>query len=131
MRSPPPLTTGFYPPAKTAGRPRSGQSRSDTLYSETDASKTLIEAAAVRGTSKAGQDPHRGRCIPFTGATQRGWVIRGTALPASGCRAILKPAAGTQRAAYEVSRRARRVTRPVLRPGEQEGTRRQRRTPDP
>jgi hypothetical protein len=78
MRSPPPLTTGFYPQAKTAGRPRSGQSRSDTLYSETDASKTLIGAAAVRGTSMAGQDAHRGRCTPYRRHSAR-LVIGGTA----------------------------------------------------
>ena len=103
MRSPPPLTTGFYPQAKTAGRPRSGQSRSDTLYSDTDASKTLIEAAAVRGTSMAGQDAHRGRCTPYRRHSAR-LVIRGTAarlrLPRN-----LEPAAGTQRAAYERARR--------------------------
>ena len=52
----------------------------------------------------AGQDAHRGRCTPYRRHSAR-LVIRGTGLPASGCRAILKPAAGTQRAAYERARR--------------------------
>ena len=60
MRSPPPLTIGFYPPqAKTAGRPRSGQSHRDTLYSETDASKTLIRGGGGSGNlyGRAGRAP--------------------------------------------------------------------------